>query len=198
MKTWKTITITSLTTTALIIAGVFTYTTLKPSHYQGDTFTNASISISNTTTSTSVSSSTESIEDTNSSTNNDSIYPESNSTEQVTEEYSTLWVNSSAQKGYCDRDGNKINRSGFYVLTPVQNHTNYVEVIEIDMRTNNEYHIKVKGETDEINDINYQSACSNAEAFCNWLREQAPHGHTTYGLQSNYDYWIENCKNKYY
>ena len=196
MKKWKTITITSLTTTALIIAGVFTYTNLQPSHYQGDTFNNVSTSISNTTTSTSVSSSTESIEDTNSSTNNDSVYTESNSTEQVTE-YNTLWVYASASKGYCDRDGNKINRSGFYILTPVQNHTNYVEVIEIDMRTNDEYHIKVYGETDEINDINYQSACANAEAFCNWLREQAPDGHTTNGLQSNYNYWVKNCKYKY-
>lgn len=197
MKTWKTITITSLTTKVLIIAGVFTYTNLKPSQYKGDTFTNVSTSISNTTTSTSFSSITQSIENSDSNGYTDTVYPESNSTEQVTEEYSTLWVYSSAQKGYCDREGNKINRSGFYVLTPVQNHTNYVEVIEIDMRTNDEYHIKVKGETDEINDINYQSACSNAEAFCNWLREQAPDGHTTYGLQSNYDYWVKNCKNKY-
>lgn len=193
MKTWKTITITSLITSSLIIAGVFTHNYIQPSHYQGDTFNNVSTSISNTTTSTS----TESIEIFDSNDNTDTVYPESNSTEQVKEEYNTLWVYASAQKGYCDRAGNKINRSGFYVLTPVQNHTNHVEVIEIDMRTNNEYHIKVYGETDEINDMNYQSACSNAEAFCNWLREQAPDGQTSYGLQSNYDYWVENCKNKY-
>lgn len=196
MKTWKTVAISVITTASLVTIGATSYNYLKPSHYEGDTFTNVSTSISNTSTSTSVSSSTESIEDTNSSTNTDSIYAESSNTEQVKEEYNTLWVYASASKGYCDRDGNKINRSGFYILTPVQDHTNYVEVIEIDMRTNDEYHIKVYGETDEINDINYQSACANAEAFCNWLREQAPDGHTTYGLKSNYDYWINNCKNK--
>lgn len=196
MKKWKTVAISVITTASLITIGATTYNYLQPTHYEGDTFTNASTTISSTSTSTSVSSSTESIEDTNSSTNNDSVYTESNSTEQITEEYTTLWVYASAQKGYCDREGNKINRSGFYILTPVQNHTNYVEVIEIDMRTNDEYHIKVYGETDEISDINYQSACTNAEAFCNWLREQAPDGHTTYGLKSNYDYWVKNCKYK--
>ncbi len=195
MKKWKTISVTALTTLALSVGGLSIYKYLQPSHYEGGTFTNVSTTISNTSTSSDMSSSTEPIEDTDSSNNTNPVYTESNSTEQVTE-YNTLWVYASASKGYCDRDGNKINRSGFYILTPVQNHTNYVEVIEIDMRTNDEYHIKVYGETDEINDINYQSACANAEAFCNWLREQAPDGHTTYGLNSNYDYWVKNCKYK--
>ena len=193
MKTWKTIALSIITTSALVTGGALTYSYLQPSHYKGDTFTNVKTSISNTSASSDLSSTTESIEN---SDNNNTVNTESNSNEQVTEEYNTLWVYASASKGYCDRDGNKINRSGFYVLTPIQNHTNYVEVIEIDMRTNDEYHIKVYGETDEINDINYQSACANAEAFCNWLREQAPDGHTTYGLNSNYDYWVKNCKYK--
>lgn len=195
MKTWKIITITTLITSALIV-GVYTYDYSQPQHYQGDVFNNVSTSVSNTTTSTSVSSSTETIENNDSTDYIDTVHSEFNSTEQVAEEYSTLWVYASQQKGYCDRHGNNINRSGFYVLAPVQNHTNYVEVIEIDMRTNDEYHVKVYGETDEITDINYQSAFANAEAFCNWLREQAPDGHTTYGLQTNYDYWLKNCKNK--
>lgn len=55
----------------------------QPLHYEGDTFTNVSTSVSNTSTSTSVSSSIESIEDTNSSNNNDSVYTESSNTEQV-------------------------------------------------------------------------------------------------------------------
>lgn len=196
MKTWKTVAISVITTASLVTAGATAYNFLQPSHYEGDTFTNVSTSISNTSTSTSVSSSTESIEDTNSSTNTNSVYTESSNTELVTQ-YNTLWVYASASKGYCDRDGNNINRSGFYILTPVQNHTNYVEVIEIDMRNNDEYHVKVYGETDEISDINYQSACDNAEQFCNWIREQAPDGHTSYGLKSNYDYWVKNCKYKY-
>lgn len=197
MKTWKTVAISVITTASLVTAGATAYNFSQPSHYEGDTFTNVSTSISNTSTSTSDSSSNESIETFDSSTNNDSVYTESNSTEQVIEEYNTLWVYASASKGYCDRDGNNIIRSGFYILTPVQNHTNYVEVIEIDMRTNDEYNVKVYGETDEISDINYQSACDNAEQFCNWLREQAPSGHTQNGLQSNYDYWVKNCKYKY-
>lgn len=177
-----------------IIALICLY--LHPSHYKGDTFTNAKTSVSSTTSSTSSSSSNTPESTHDSDTNNNTVHSESTNTEQVTEQYSTLWVYASAQKGYCDSYGNNINRSGFYILTPVQNHTNYVEVIEIDMRTNDEYHVKVYGETDEINDINYQSACANAEAFCNWLREQAPDGHTTYGLNSNYDYWVKNCKYK--
>lgn len=197
MKTWKTVTISVITTASLVTAGATAYNYLHPSHYEGDTFTNVSTSISNTSTSTSIPSCTESIEGSDSSNNTDSVYTESSNTEQVKEEYNTLWVYASTSKGYCDCEGNHINRSGFYILTPVQNHANYVEVIEIDMRTNDEYHVKVYGETDEITDINYKSACSNAEQFCNFLREQAPDGHTTYGLQSNYDYWVNNCKNKY-
>ena len=198
-NTNKKIKIAVIATLTVLTLGFIALTTaiyLQPSHYKGDTFTNAKTSVSSTTSSTSSSSSKSSTSTSDSSTNNDSVYTESNSSEQVTE-YNTLWVYASASKGYCDRDGNKINSSGFYILTPIQNHTNYVEVIEIDMRTNDEYHVKVYGETDEISDINYQSACSNAEEFCNWLREQAPDGHTTYGLQSNYDYWVENCKYKY-
>lgn len=198
MKTWKTITITALTTSTLIVAGVLTYNYLQPSQYQGETFNNdRTTTISNVSTDSSVYDSSTTTETYSSNTTTYTDGAEYYSTEQITEEYNTLWVYASAQKGYCDRDGNKVNRSGFYVLSPVQNHTNYVEVIEIDMRTNDEYHVKVYGGTDEISDINYQSACSNAEAFCNWLREQAPDGHTTHGLQSNYDYWVENCKNKY-
>lgn len=196
MKTWKTVAISVITTASLVTIGSTAYNYLQPTHYEGDTFTNVSTAVSNTSTSTSVSSSTESIEASDSSTNTNSVYTESSNTEQVTQ-YNTLWVYASASKGYCDRDGNNINQSGFYILTPVQNHTNYVEVIEIDMRTNDEYHVKVYGETDEISDINFQSACDNAEQFCNWIREQAPDGYTSQGLQSNYDYWVKNCKYKY-
>lgn len=197
MKKWKTVAISVITTASLVTAGATAYNYLQPSHYEGDKFTNETTVVSNTDNSSDESSSSVTEQSTDGSTNNVSCDTEYSEPEQVKEEYNTLWVYASASKGYCDREGNHINRSGFYILTPVQNHTNYVEVIEIDMRTNDEYHVKVYGETDEITDINYQSACSNAEQFCNWLREQAPDGHTTYGLQSNYDYWIKNCKNKY-
>lgn len=195
MKKWTKVTLTILSTLTISVASITTYKYLQPSHYEGETFNNEqSTTISYVSTNTSVydSSSTTEPSDSTVTTSTDNSEPDQY---VVTEEYSTLWVYTSAQKRYCDRDGNNINRSGFYILTPVQNHTNYVEVIEIDMRTNDEYHVKVYGDTDEVTDINYQSACSNAEEFCNWLREQAPEGHTTHGLQSNYDYWLLNCKN---
>ena len=84
MKTWKTITLTVMTTSALVTGGALTYSYTQPSHYEGDTFTNAKTTISSTTTSSSSSSSIESVETSNSSTNTNSVYTKSNPTEQVT------------------------------------------------------------------------------------------------------------------
>lgn len=83
MKTWKTIALTVMTTSALVTGGALTYSHLQPSHYQGDTFTNEKTSISTTTPPTSYSSSNESIETSNSTTNTNPIHTESNSSEQV-------------------------------------------------------------------------------------------------------------------
>ena len=86
MKTWKTVVMSVITTASLVTIGATTYNYLKPSHYEGDIFTNVSTTISNTSSSTSVSSSNESIEDTNSYTNSNTVYTESSNTEQVTNE----------------------------------------------------------------------------------------------------------------
>ena len=53
MKTWKTITITALTTLALTTGGLFIYTSNQPSHYNGDTFKNEKVTSSSSKTSTS-------------------------------------------------------------------------------------------------------------------------------------------------
>lgn len=79
MKTWKTIALTVITTSALVTAGALTYSYSQPSHYQGDTFTN----VSTTTSSTSSSSSNTSTSINDNTTNTNPIYTESNSSEQV-------------------------------------------------------------------------------------------------------------------
>lgn len=81
MKTWKTIALSVITTSTLVTGGALTYSYLQPSHYKGDTFTNAKTSISSTTSSTSSSSSNSSTSSDNSDTNIDNVYTESNSTE---------------------------------------------------------------------------------------------------------------------
>lgn len=74
MKTWKTIAITVMTTSALITGGALTYSYLQPSHYQGDTFTNTKTSTSTTTSSTSSTSSSSSTLPTLSNDSDTNIY----------------------------------------------------------------------------------------------------------------------------
>ena len=71
----------SLLLLTLGFAGVSTAIYLQPSHYKGDTFTNAKSSISTTTSSTSSSSSSQTESTNDSDTNNYYVYTESNSTE---------------------------------------------------------------------------------------------------------------------
>ena len=95
-KKIKTVTIATLTTLTLGFAGVTTAIYLQPSHYKGDTFTNAKTSVSSTTSSTSSSSSSQSESTYDSDTNNYYVYTESNSAE-VTNNYSQEVNNSSNQ-----------------------------------------------------------------------------------------------------
>ena len=83
MKTWKTIALSVITTSALVTGGALTYSYLQPSHYEGDTFTNAKTTISSTTTSSSSTNSSETVETSDSNTNTNPVYTESNSSEQV-------------------------------------------------------------------------------------------------------------------
>ena len=82
MKTWKTIALSVITTSALVTGGALTYSYLQPSHYKGDTFTNEK-TISSTTTSSSVSSSNTTESTTNSNTNTNPVYTESTTNEQL-------------------------------------------------------------------------------------------------------------------
>ena len=82
MKTWKTIALSVITTSALVTAGALTYSYLQPSQYQGDVFKNEqSTSISNVSTNNSVRDNSSATESNNSTSTSSSIYTESNSTE---------------------------------------------------------------------------------------------------------------------
>ena len=83
-RTNKKIKIAVIATLSTLTLGFIALTTaiyLQPSHYKGDTFTNAKTSIYSTTSSTSSSSSNSSTSSDNSDTNIDNVYTESNSTE---------------------------------------------------------------------------------------------------------------------
>ena len=90
MKTWKTIALSVITTSALATGGALTYSHLQPAHYKGDTFTNAKTPVSSTTSSTSSSSSSQSESTYDSDTNNYYVYTESNSTEVTNDPYNLL------------------------------------------------------------------------------------------------------------
>ena len=89
-KKIKTAAIATLTTLSLGFAGVTTAIYLQPSHYKGDTFTNAKTSVSSTSSSTSSSSSFQSESTNDSDTNNYYVYTESNSTEVTNDPYDIL------------------------------------------------------------------------------------------------------------
>lgn len=96
MKTWKTIALSVITTSALATGGALTYSYLQPSHYEGDTFTN----VSTTTSSTSVSSSDTSTSTNDSDTNTNPVYTESNSSEQLEQKGGTCMGQTSGDRAY--------------------------------------------------------------------------------------------------
>lgn len=96
-KKIKTAVIATLTTLTLGFAGVSTAIYLQPSHYKGDTFTNAKTSVPTTTSSTSSSSSSQSESTYNSDTNNYYVYTESNST-KVENTYSQQTNNNQSEQ----------------------------------------------------------------------------------------------------
>lgn len=96
-KKIKTAVIVTLTTLTLGFAGVSTAIYLQPSHYKGDTFTNAKTSVPTTTSSTSSSSSSQSESTYDSDTNNYYVYTESNST-KVENAYSQQTNNNQSEQ----------------------------------------------------------------------------------------------------
>lgn len=192
MKKWKTISITALTTLGLIAGGSFVYTSNQPAHYEGKTFKS---SVSSSTTEES------------SSTTEESSLPEMDAygTETASAEdnsYEGLYINNGPGPYNCIGDNAEpVSRYGFYIMTPMQR-TNQIMVIQCGASREKEVYddmVIVHGENNDsdLSELNCDSAKQNAEAFCRWLRQEAPSGHTTNGLQSNYDYWVKNCKYKY-
>lgn len=82
MKTWKTIALSVITTSALVTGGALTYSYLQPSQYKGNTFTNEK-TISSTTSSTSISSSNTTESTNNSNTYTNPVYTESTPHEEI-------------------------------------------------------------------------------------------------------------------
>ena len=94
-NTNKKIKIAVIATLTVLTLGFIALTTaiyLQPSHYKGDTFTNAKTSVSSTTSSTSSSSSNTTESTNNNNTDTNSIYTESNSNE-VKNNYSQETIN---------------------------------------------------------------------------------------------------------
>lgn len=196
MKTWKTVTISVITTASIVTAGATAYNYLQPSHYEGDTFTNVSTSISNTSTSTSITSCNESIEGSDSSTNTDS-----SNTEQVTEDYTAFEVNDYIDK-VTDLDGNLITKSGFYVTHSHEGKIISADVIEYNAETNQKQCVTITIDPslhpDTTSDGFIKLTNTKAELFCKYMRELCPDGKTTNGLQSNFNYWMEYKQGCYY
>lgn len=186
MKTWKTISITAL---GLIAGGSFVYTSNQPAHYEGKTF-KSSVS----------SSSTEETTEESSLPEMDAYGTETASAEDNS--YEGLYINNGPGPYNCIGDNAEpVSRYGFYIMTPMQR-TNQIMVIQCGASREKEVYddmVIVHGENNDsdLSELNCDSAKQNAEAFCRWLRQQAPDGTTQNGLQSNYDYWCKNEKYKF-
>lgn len=141
----------------------------QPSHYEGETFTNVSTSISNTSTSTSVSSSTESIETSDGSPNTDSVYTESSNTEVLEQRGGTCM---GATVG----------------TTPAFNPTFEVEQVSSKYDL---YTVKHLPTGDSTKPLTYEDAIT----FCAYM-EQIVCGKTQleYSMDQNFNYWKENVK----
>lgn len=199
MKTWKTISITALTTLGLIAGGSFVYTSNQPAHYEGKTFKSSVSSPSTEESSSTTEESSTTVIETETETETQSI------------QYSCLQIfdrehcqNPSQQMAdgvYYSIDSvnytmTAVVGSGFYVLASPANCPEYIEVLELKDGVAVDS-VKVTGDGNYNVDPSLNKPWENAEVFCKWLRQQAPSGHTTNGLQSNYNYWVKNCKYKY-
>ena len=196
MKTFNKIAISIITTSALITAGSLSYSWYTQTHQE-----DASVTTVQTTTSTSEETTTTSTsEETTSSTT-------SVETETQAIEYTCLQIfdrehtqNPSPQMadgvyyGIDSIDHTMVAvRTGFYVLASPANCPEYVEVLELKDGVAIDS-VKVTGDGNYNADTTLNTPTDNAEVFCKWLRQIAPSGTTQNGLQSNYNYWIENVK----
>lgn len=91
MKTWKTIALSVITTSALVTTGALTYSYLQQSQYQGDVFKNVqSTSISNVSSNNSVYDNSTTTESNNSSTTSSTNHTESNQSQVTNDPYNLL------------------------------------------------------------------------------------------------------------
>lgn len=84
MKTWKTITITALTTLVLTTVGLFIYTSNQPAHYKGEIFKNEKVMSSISKKSTSTRQTKEKSSSTSTNTTQESIPVQSSEPQQET------------------------------------------------------------------------------------------------------------------
>ena len=170
MKTWKTIALSVITTSAIVTGGALTYSYLQPSHYKGDTFTNAKTSVSSTTSSTSSSSSKSSTSTNDSDTNNYYVYTESNSNE-VANNYSQETNNNSTTQVE-QNTGDRAYQPTFKV--------------EYVSPKNDLYCVEHIPTGDKTKAITYEQA----DAFCKYM-EQIAYGKTSlsHTMDENYNTW---------
>lgn len=185
MKTWKTIALSVITTSALVTAGALTYSYSQPTHYKGDTFTNAKTSVSSTTSSTSSSSSSQSESTNNNNTNTNTIHTESNSAE-VTNNYSQEVNNSSQQV-----NNNQSQQTNNNTTTQVEQNTGdraYQPTFKVEcVSPKNDLYCVVHIPTgDKCKAITYVQA----ESFCTYM-EQIAYGETSlsHTMDENYNTW---------
>ena len=193
MKTFNKIAIGIMATSALVTAGSLTYSWYTQTHQEDTPITTVQ-----TSTSTTEETTTSTTEETTSSTIE---------TETQAIEYISLQI---FDKEHCQNpspqmaDGvyysiDSVNHtmtavtSGFYVLASPANCPEYIEVLELKNGVAVDS-VKVTGDGNYNADTTLNTPTDNAEVFCKWLRQIAPSGTTQNGLQSNYNYWVENVK----
>lgn len=187
-NTNKKIKITVIATLTVLTLGFIALTTaiyLQPSHYKGDTFTNAKTSISSTTSSTSSSSSNSSTSSDDSDTNIYNVYTESNSTE-VTNNYSQEVNNSSNQtnNNQSQQTNNNTTQVGQYTGDHAYQPTFKVECVSTK---NGLYCVEHIPTGDKTKAIPYEQA----DSFCTYM-EQIAYGKTSlsHTMDENYTSWI--------
>ena len=169
--------IATLSTLTLGFAGVSTAIYLQPSHYEGDTFTNAKTTISSTTSSTSSSSSSKSTSSGDSDTNIYNVYTESNSAE-VTNNYSQETNNNYSQE--TNNNSTQVQQNtGDRAFQP----TFKVECVSTKLGMYTVEHIPTG---DKCKAITYEQA----ESFCTYM-EQIAYGEASlsHTMDENYITW---------
>lgn len=193
-KKIKTAAIATLTTLSLGFAGVTTAIYLQPSHYKGDTFTNAKTSISSTSsTSTSSSSSSDlSTSSNDSDTNIYNTYTEYNSAE-VTNNNSSNQVNNNQSQETNNSTTTQIEQRGGTCMGQTSGDRAYQPTFKVECVStkNGLYCVEHIPTGDKTKAIPYEQA----ESFCTYM-EQIAYGKTSlsHTMDENYNSWSGNTE----